>query len=42
MESKWIEVSPGINLFSQVYDFTNPWETAPTIVMVNGLAESLI
>jgi len=40
MESKWIEVSPGVNLYSQVYDFTDPWVKAPTIVMVHGFAES--
>jgi len=40
MESKWIEVSPGVNLYSQIHDFTDPWIVAPTIVMVHGFAES--
>ena len=40
MQSKYLEVSPGVNLYCQVQDFTDPWSEAPTIVMVHGFAES--
>ena len=40
MDSKYLEVSPGVNLFCQVQDFTNPWEQTQTIIMVHGFAES--
>ena len=40
MSNELIEVSPGVNLFCRVDDFTDPWVSKPTIIMVHGFAES--
>lgn len=36
----FLEVEPGVKLHYTVDDFTDPWRTAPTLIMVHGFAES--
>lgn len=38
--SEFFEVEPGVKLHYAVDDFTDPWRSAPTVLMVHGLAES--
>lgn len=40
MNNQYIEVCPGVSVFCQLQDFTDPWTPAPTIIMVHGFAES--
>jgi 3-oxoadipate enol-lactonase len=35
-----INISPGVDLFYQIDDFTDPWSSPETVVFLHGLAES--
>ena len=35
-----MNLSPGLDLFYQIDDFTDPWQAAETVVLLHGNAES--